>query len=259
VYLLLGGGLWLTFFHRIRLLTRGYRAISPFWQYGLLCHRYFVPEATRQATMTGSDHRRALPFLSFGVVGVAGVPGNGDHHSALTAAICDLGFVANALFAAQCTNKGGGILYSAAVVLTKNFGGSAHALVWILPCVSRATQHGASGDCAIPDWRRTVDRLVLHSLRLHRPFRGKGNGKAPCAATSQRPGLLFLQFGINRSIQCWERCAIAAQEAHCCDSDVDSGSAGRRAPPVLMRFTKPSNHARIEGSGAPEGPGRELV
>jgi len=111
VYLLLGGGLWLTSLHRIRLLTRGYHAIGPFWQYGLLCHRYFVPEATRQAKMTGSEHRRALPFLTLGVVGVAGAPGNGDHHSAWTAAICELVVVTNALFAAQCTNHIGGILY----------------------------------------------------------------------------------------------------------------------------------------------------
>jgi len=138
-------------------------------------------------------------------------------------------------------------------------GGSAHVLVWLLPCVSRATQHGASENCAISVWRRTVDRLVLHRLRLHRPFRGKGNGKAPCAAKSQRPGLLFLQFGINWSIQCSERCAIAAKQAHFCNFDVDSGSAGRRSPPVLMRCTKPSNHARIEGSGAPEGSERKLV
>jgi len=122
---LLWGRLWLTSLHRIRVLTRGYRAISPFWQYGLLCHRYSVPEATRQATMKGSEHRRALSFLPFGVVGVAGAPGNGDHHSALTAAIFELVVVTNALFAAQCTNQGGGILYSEAVVLAKK----AHAWV----------------------------------------------------------------------------------------------------------------------------------
>jgi len=75
--------------------------------------------------MTGSEHRRALPFLPFGVVGVAGAPGNGDHQSALTAAICELVVVTNALFAAQCTNQGGGILFSEAVVLAKK----AHALV----------------------------------------------------------------------------------------------------------------------------------
>ena len=81
-------------------------------------------------------------------------------------------------------------------------GGSAHALVWLLQCVSRVPPRGAPGECAIPDWRRTVERLVLLRLRLHRPFRAKGNGKALCAAKSLRPGLLFVQFGINRSIQC---------------------------------------------------------
>ena len=79
--------------------------------------------------MTGSEHRRALPFLPLVVVGVAGAPGNGDHHRALTAAICELvvvtNAVTNALFAAQCTDQGGGILYSEAVVLAKK----AHAWV----------------------------------------------------------------------------------------------------------------------------------
>ena len=83
-----------------------------------------------------------------------------------------------------------------------NVGGSAHALVWLLQCISRVPPRGAPRECAIPNWRRTVERLVLHRLRLHRPFRGKGNGQALCAAKSLRPGLLFVQFGINRSIQC---------------------------------------------------------
>jgi len=109
-----------------------------------------------------------------------------------------------------------------------------------------------TGEGLSTDWCSTVYGSIDH-------FEEEGNGRAPCASMSQRLGILFLQFGINRSIQCSERCAMAAQKAHCCDSDVDSGSAGKRAPPALMRCTKPSNNARIEGSGAPEGPGRELV
>jgi len=81
-------------------------------------------------------------------------------------------------------------------------GSSAHALVWLLQCISRVPPRGAPGECAISDWRRTVERLVLHRLRLHRPFRGKGNGQALCAAKTRRPGPLFVQFRINRSIQC---------------------------------------------------------
>jgi len=79
--------------------------------------------------MTGSENRRALPFLPFGVVGVAGAPGNGDHHSALTAAICELVVVTNTLFAAKCTNQGGIILYSEAVVLANK----AHA--WVVEVI----------------------------------------------------------------------------------------------------------------------------
>jgi len=69
--------------------------------------------------MMGSEHRRALPILPFGVVGVADAPGTGDDHRALTAAVCELVVVTNALFSAKCTGQGGSILYSKAVVLAR--------------------------------------------------------------------------------------------------------------------------------------------
>ena len=69
--------------------------------------------------MTVSEYRRALPFLAFGFVGVAGAPGSGDDHSALTAAVCELVFVTNALFSARSTGHGGGVLHSGAVFLAK--------------------------------------------------------------------------------------------------------------------------------------------
>jgi len=79
--------------------------------------------------MTGSEHDRALPFLSLVLLGLAGAPGSGDHYRALTASICELvvvtSAVTNELFAAHCTDQGGGILYSEAVVLAKK----AHARV----------------------------------------------------------------------------------------------------------------------------------
>ena len=81
-----------------------------------LYRRYFVPEEKKQATMTGSEHRRALPFLPFAVVGVAGSDGDGVDHSTLTLAICELVHVTNELFSARCT--GGGITLAEAEVLT---------------------------------------------------------------------------------------------------------------------------------------------
>jgi len=78
--------------------------------------RYFVPEEKKQATMTGSEHRRALSFLPFVVVGVAGSDGDGVDHSTLTLAICELVHVTNELFSARCT--GGGISLAEAEVLT---------------------------------------------------------------------------------------------------------------------------------------------
>ena len=77
-----------------------------FWKCGLIHSRYFVQEATRQSTMSGSEHRHGLPFLPFGFVGVAGAQGTGDDQSAVTAAVCELVLMTNALFYAQCTGKG---------------------------------------------------------------------------------------------------------------------------------------------------------
>jgi len=75
-----------------------------------------VTEATLQATSTGSEHRRAVLVLQYGVVGVAGAPGNEEKHRALTGAVCELVIVKNSLFPAQCT--GGGIISSEAVILS---------------------------------------------------------------------------------------------------------------------------------------------
>jgi len=53
--------------------------------------------------MSGSERRRAVPFLASGVVGVAGAPDNGDHYSALTAAICKLVVATDVRFAIKYT------------------------------------------------------------------------------------------------------------------------------------------------------------
>jgi len=83
--------------------------------FSLYC-RYFVPEEKKQATMTGSEHLRALPFTPFAVIGVADSDGNGVDHSILTLAICELVHVTNELFSARGT--GGGITLAEAEMLT---------------------------------------------------------------------------------------------------------------------------------------------
>lgn len=71
--------------------------------------RYVVPETTKQATLTGSEHGRAVPLLSFGVVGVSGAPGDEDEHRALTTAVRELVtlmtsfFVPSVLVEVYCT------------------------------------------------------------------------------------------------------------------------------------------------------------
>ena len=66
--------------------------------------------------MTGSEHRRALPFPHFAVVGVAGSDKDGVDRSTLTLAICELVHVTNELFSARCIS--GGITLAEAEVLT---------------------------------------------------------------------------------------------------------------------------------------------
>jgi len=112
-----------------------------------------------------------------------------------------------------------------AALVPRIVGGSANVLVRLLQCASRAPPHGAPGQCAIQGWRRTVDRLVLPRVRLHRPFCGKVNGKALCAAKSQRCGLLSLKFGMKPSIPRSKRFSIAAKESQSGFSDLGKGSA----------------------------------
>lgn len=76
---------------------------------------YFVTESVKQATLTGSEHRRALPFLPFAIIGVAGPPDDGEEHRALALCICELVSLTNALFNAR--RDGRGISFSEAAVL----------------------------------------------------------------------------------------------------------------------------------------------
>jgi len=80
--------------------------------------RYFVTEERKQAAMIGSEHRRALSFIPFAVVCVAGFDDDGTDHTALTYAICELVDVTNVLFSERCTG-GGWTLAEADVLATK--------------------------------------------------------------------------------------------------------------------------------------------
>jgi len=75
--------------------------------------RYFVPKTTKQATLMGSEHRRALPFLPFAVVAAIGSVENETDHGLLTRAVCELVAVTNEIFSERCI--GGGITGAKAV------------------------------------------------------------------------------------------------------------------------------------------------
>jgi len=80
-------------------------------------HRYFVSKAIRHATTTGREHRRALPFLPFSVVGAEGSPNSETDHRFLRVSICELVQTTNMLSAERCT--GGGITLEDAEELTQ--------------------------------------------------------------------------------------------------------------------------------------------
>ena len=56
--------------------------------------------------MTGSEHRRALPFMPFAVVAAIGSVQNETDHRLLTRAVCELVAVKNEIFAERCTGVG---------------------------------------------------------------------------------------------------------------------------------------------------------
>jgi len=65
--------------------------------------------------MTGSEHRRALPFSPFAVVATIGSAQNDTDHRLLTRAVCELVAVTNEIFAERCTGGGVNGVQAAAV------------------------------------------------------------------------------------------------------------------------------------------------
>jgi len=68
--------------------------------------RYFVPKTTKQAALTGTEHRRALPFFPFAVFAAIGSVENETDHRLFTRAVCELVAVTNDIFAERCISWG---------------------------------------------------------------------------------------------------------------------------------------------------------
>jgi len=77
-------------------------------------------KATKQATLTGSEHRRALPFLPFAVVAAIGSLQDETDHGLVTRAVCALVAVTMSIFCECCT--GGGITGSQAAAVAETAG-----------------------------------------------------------------------------------------------------------------------------------------
>lgn len=77
--------------------------------------RIFVKADKKQATLTGRENRRALPFLPFAVVGLGGA--TGVDHRILTTAVAEFAALTKGLFADCCLGGGTGLTLDEAELL----------------------------------------------------------------------------------------------------------------------------------------------
>jgi len=105
--------------------------------------------------MTGSEHRRALPFFPFAVVATIGSVQNETDHLLLTRAVCGLVAVTNEIFAERCT--GGGITGAQAAAVAER------AQKWVIDYYQPSLG---------PSHTTKLHRLAVHLLD---EFRLRGN------------------------------------------------------------------------------------
>jgi len=106
-----------------------------------------VPKATKKATLTGSEHRRALPFFPFAVVAAIGFVQDETDHGLVTRAVCELVAVTKNIFAERCT--GGGITGSQAAAVPER------ARKWVIDYYQPLLG---------PSHTTKLDRLAVHFL-----------------------------------------------------------------------------------------------
>lgn len=157
---------------------------------------YFVLESVKQATLTGSEHRRALPFLPFAVAGAVGPAGPSTEHRAVLECVCELVALTNALFPAHCRD-GPGLSLSEAVVLA----GKAHT--WVVdhfqpllgPC--QTTKLHRPSAHLLDEFRlrgNVFDGNSAYNESLHKAV------KAAYKATNKRRGQFIEQLIVNEQV-----------------------------------------------------------
>ena len=178
--------------------------------------------------MTGSEHRRALPFMPFVVVAAIGSVQNETDHRLLTRAVCELVAVTNEIFAERCT--GGGITGAQAAAVAER--GQKWVIDYYQPLLG-------------PSHTTKLHRLAVHLLD---EFRLRGNlfdgntgynetlhkaVKAAYKATNKRRDQFVEQLLVNQQVA-----ALLLEEVErpiAAGSDATSVHAERRSRP--LRFS----------------------
>lgn len=207
-------------------------------------------EAVKQATLTGSEHRRALPFLPFAIIGVAGLPGDSEEHRDVARCICELVALTNSIFSTK--HASGGITLSEATVLARK------AHTWVVELFQPLLG---------PSHTAKLHRLSAHLLDEFR-LRGNvfdGNSalneslhkavKASYKCTNKRRGQFIEQLIVNEQVHS----LIIEDEADCSDSSDDSEGATKASAVAVgartrrrhtrhrrRRYTRKQSVARIE-------------
>lgn len=209
-------------------------------------------EAVKQATLTGSEHRRALPFLPFAIIGVAGPPDDSEEHRNVARCICELVALTNSIFLTK--HASGGITLSEATVLAKK------AHTWVVELFQPLLG---------PSHTTKLHRLSAHLLDEFR-LRGNvfdGNSaineslhkavKASYKCTNKRRGQFIEQLIVNEQVHS----LIIEDEADSSDRSDESDGATKASAAAVggqprtrrrqtrhrrRRYTRKQSVARIE-------------
>lgn len=198
---------------------------------------YFVLETVKQATLTGSEHRRALPYLPFAVAGVVGPAGDSDEHRAVLQCVCELVALTNSLFAVRGPGSQGVSLSEAALLAKKAHEWVVDHFQPVLGPAHTTKLHRVSAHL-LDEFRlrgNVFDGDSAFNESLHKAV------KAAYRTTNKRRDQFVEQLIINEQVHA---ALIEEDDDSRCSVRSDDGGAESRSPPPRSVACKPRGGGR---------------